>query len=163
MELRAQVAIGSPAHTAWAVLGEHFGQIGEWASPITSSCVEGEPAVGAIRTCQIAGFGPFKAGTIKERLVKFRSRGDVAGLRELRRDAELRPERDQPWPVHPETEATCLVRIHATLELRGPLRLLQFLLEGRLQAHGGDCDVSGCCRVEGDAHLPCLPAVSFET
>jgi hypothetical protein len=67
------------------------------------------------------------------------------------------------WSVHPETEATCLVRTHATLELRGPLRLLQFLLEGRLQAHGGDCDVSGCCRVEGDAHLPCLPAVSFET
>jgi hypothetical protein len=98
--------------------------------------VDGEPAVGAIRTCQIAGFGPFKAGTIKERLVTF----DPAGMSLAYESSEGMPSFIQKainrWSVHPETEATCLVRTHATLELRGPLRLLQFLLERRLQADG---------------------------
>jgi hypothetical protein len=61
---------GRPHH-AGAAATERFGQIGEWASPSTSSCMEAEPTIGATRTCQIAGFGPFKAGTIKERLVRF--------------------------------------------------------------------------------------------
>jgi Polyketide cyclase / dehydrase and lipid transport len=136
MELRAQVAIGCPADAAWAVLGERFGQIGEWASPITSSCMEAEPTIGATRTCQIARFGPFKAGTIKERLVKY----DPAAMSLAYESSEGRPSFVQKasnrWSVHPETEATCVVRTHATLELRGPLRLLQFVLKRRLQADG---------------------------
>lgn len=38
------------------------------------------------------------------------------------------------WSVHPRTEATCLVRTEATLELRGPIRLLSVLFARALQA-----------------------------
>jgi hypothetical protein len=84
MDLRAEVVIDAPAHAAWAVLGERFGQISDWAAPIETS-----------------------------------------SLRAINR-----------WTVHLQTGGSCLVRTHATLELRGPLRLLHFLLKRRLQADG---------------------------
>ena len=40
------------------------------------------------------------------------------------------------WTVHSQTEGSCSVRTQATLELRGPVRLLHFLLKRRLQADG---------------------------
>jgi len=136
MDLRGEVVINAPAQAAWDVLGERFGHIGEWATPITSSCLEGEPAVGAIRTCQFAGFGPFKAGTIQERLVEF----EPAAMSLAYESAEGMPRFVKSavnrWSVHPRSEASCLVRTHATLELRGPLRLVQSLLAWRLQADG---------------------------
>jgi hypothetical protein len=54
-----------------AVVGERFGEIGAWASAITESVLDGPPAVGRVRTCQVAGFGPIAAGVIKERLTEF--------------------------------------------------------------------------------------------
>jgi hypothetical protein len=136
MDLRAEVVIDAPAHAAWAVLGERFGQISDWAAPIETSSLEGEPAVGAIRTCQFVGFGPFKSGTIKERLVEF----DPPTMSLAYEGAEGMPRfvkrAINRWTVHSQTEGSCSVRTHATLELRGPLRLIQFLLKRRLQADG---------------------------
>jgi hypothetical protein len=71
MEMRAEVVINAPGEDAWVVVGERFGDIGEWASAITESVVDGPPAVGRVRTCQVAGFGPIAAGVIKERLIEF--------------------------------------------------------------------------------------------
>jgi hypothetical protein len=109
MDLRAEIAIDAPAGAVWALLGERFGQIGEWAAPITSSCVDGQPAVGAVRTCRIAGFGPFKPGTIKERLVAFERDArrlayeSTKGLPGFVKSAINR------WSVHSTTEASCVV------------------------------------------------------
>ena len=63
--------INAPAEDAWVVVGERFGDIGEWASAITESVMDGPPAVGRVRTCQVAGFGPIKVGVITERLIQF--------------------------------------------------------------------------------------------
>jgi len=71
MEIRAELAINAPAEDAWVVVGERFGQISEWASAVTGSAMDGQPAVGRVRTCQVAGFGPIAAGVIKERLIRF--------------------------------------------------------------------------------------------
>ena len=71
MEIRAELAINAPAEDAWVVVGERFGQISEWASAVTGSAMDGQPAVGRVRTCQVAGFGPIPAGVITERLVRF--------------------------------------------------------------------------------------------
>jgi hypothetical protein len=73
VDLRAEVTINAPAESAWAVIGDQFGDIGVWAAPIVHSWVESEPGAGAVRTCQIASFGPFPAGSIKERLTQFDS------------------------------------------------------------------------------------------
>jgi Polyketide cyclase / dehydrase and lipid transport len=136
VDLRAEVVIDAPAAAAWAVLGERFGQIGEWAAPITSSCLDGEAMVGATRTCHFAGFGPFKAGTLTERLVEFDPGAmtlayeSVDGMPSFVKSARNR------WTVQPRSAASCLVRTHATLELQGPVRLLQFVVRRRLQADG---------------------------
>ena len=66
-----EIVVRAPAAAAWAVLGERFGQIAEWAAPITASSLEGALGVGAVRTCHIAGFGPVAPGAIRERLIDF--------------------------------------------------------------------------------------------
>ena len=133
MELRAEVIIDAPAEAAWEVVGERFGQIGEWAKPITSSSLDGDPAVGATRTCVVASFGPFKAGAMTERLsafdplsmyLKYESTSGMPAFVQL---AENR------WSVHPLSDASCVVRTQATLELRGAARVLGPLVSWRLQ------------------------------
>jgi hypothetical protein len=136
VDLRADIVIDAPAAAAWAVLGERFGQIGDWATPITNSYVDGELTVGAVRTCQFSGFGPFKPGAIQERLVEFDPGAmtlayeSVEGIPSFVKSARNR------WTIEPRSAASCLVRTHATLELQGPLRLLQFVVAHRLQADG---------------------------
>jgi hypothetical protein len=136
MDLRAEVIIHAPAPVVWAVLGERFGQISQWAAPITSSALAGPPGVGAVRTCHIAGFGPIKPGAIKERLIAFDPEARsftyaaIDGLPGFVKRAINR------WSVHARGERLCLVRTHAALELRGPMRSLGFYLERRLQADG---------------------------
>jgi hypothetical protein len=71
MKMRAELMINAPAEDAWAVVGERFGEISEWASAITESAMDGLPTAGRVRTCQVAGFGPIRAGVIKERLTQF--------------------------------------------------------------------------------------------
>ena len=58
MEMRAELVISASAEDAWAVVGERFGEIGEWASAITKSVMDGQPGVSQMRTCHVSGFGP---------------------------------------------------------------------------------------------------------
>jgi hypothetical protein len=71
MQIGAEVVINAPAEDASAVIGERFGEIAEWAPAITDSVMDGPPAAGRVRTCQVAGFGPIAAGVITERLTEF--------------------------------------------------------------------------------------------
>ena len=71
MALYKEVVVNAPAAAAWAILGEQFGQIVEWAAPITASSLEGELRFGAVCTCHIARFGPVAPGAIKEHLITF--------------------------------------------------------------------------------------------
>jgi len=57
MEMRSELVISAPAEDAWVVVGERFGEIGEWTSPITRSAMDGPPAAGRVRTCHVARFG----------------------------------------------------------------------------------------------------------
>ena len=134
MEMRAEVVINAPAEDAWAVIGERFGDIGEWASAITESVVDGPPAVGRVRTCRVAGFGPITAGVIRERLIEFNpearslSYEAAAGMPWFIADAVSR------WSVHAGPGSACTVRIHATLGLRLAARLVSPALRWRMRA-----------------------------
>ncbi len=101
MELRADVLMDAPAAAAWAVLGERFGDIGEWAAPITASTLDSELGTGSVRTCHVAGFGPVAPGVIRERLIEFE-------------------------PEH---------RSRATVQLRGPIRLVPPLFRWQMQVN----------------------------
>jgi hypothetical protein len=134
MEMRAEVVINAPAEDAWVVVGERFGEIGEWASAITESVMDGPPAVGQVRTCQVAGFGPIAAGVITERLTGFDpearsvSYEAAAGMPWFIAGAVSR------WSVHAGPGGACMVRIHATLTLRRAARPLSPGLRWRMRA-----------------------------
>jgi hypothetical protein len=113
-----------------------FGQISQWAVPITGSCLDGTPAVGATRICQFAGFGPFKARHDKGAAGRIRFGSDVTCYASAEGMPSFVTSAINRWTVHRRTDARCLVRTHGTLALRGPLRLVQFVLERRLQADG---------------------------
>lgn len=136
MEIRAEVVIDAPAQAAWALIGDQFGEIGQWAAPIVRSSVDSQPGPGAIRTCQIAKFGPFPAGSIKERLLVF----DPAAMTLTYESVEGMPSfvsrAVNRWSVHAESAARCVVRTHATLVLNGPIRMLAPLLKLKLRADG---------------------------
>ncbi len=136
MELEVEVAIDAPAATAWAVIGEQFGRIGEWATPITSSRLDREPGIGAVRDCHIARFGPVKPGVVRERLILF----DPAAMSFAYEAVDGMPKfvarAINRWSVEPLDSHRCVVRMRATLELRGWARLFGFLLGPRMQRDG---------------------------
>jgi hypothetical protein len=96
--------------------------------------MDGPPAVGRVRTCQIAGFGPIAAGVIKERLIEFDPQARslsyeaAAGMPWFIAGAVSR------WSVHAGPGSACTVRIHATLALRRAARPLSPVLRWRMRA-----------------------------
>jgi polyketide cyclase/dehydrase/lipid transport protein len=121
MRMRAELVVNAPAEDAWVVVGERFGEIGEWSSAIIESVMDGAPAVGQVRTCRVAGFGPIAAGVIKERLTQFDPEAkslsyEAAGLPWFITRAASR------WSVHAGPGSACTIRIHATLTWRRAAR-----------------------------------------
>lgn len=138
MELHNEITIEAPAERVWRALGERFMHVGEWAAPITSSCAIGpeELAAGAVRACSIPPFGPFRAGVVKERLTTF-DRAQMAlayeAIEGMPRSVARAVNR---WSVEPLDDGRSVVRIHATLTLRGFARLLSCPMKWRLEAEG---------------------------
>jgi hypothetical protein len=64
-------------------IGERFGDFADGASRIRASSLDGEPAVGAARTCQVAQFGPFAPRAVKERLLAFDNLAMSSPLRDV--------------------------------------------------------------------------------
>jgi len=89
MEMRAEVTVQVPASEAWALVGEQFGRIDTWASPIMASFLDRPPRQGAVRTCHVRGFGPLPLGVIRERLLSYDRVRDII-------DRVLR--RHEPYP-----------------------------------------------------------------
>jgi hypothetical protein len=96
--------------------------------------MDGLPATGRVRTCHVAGFGPFGPGVIRERLVHFDRDGrslsyEVAeGLPGFITHAVNR------WSVRSRGDDACTVQIHATLTMRPVARPLGPVLRWRLRA-----------------------------
>jgi len=137
MELYKEIVVNAPAATAWAILGEQFGQIAAWAAPITASSLEGEPRIGAVRTCHIARFGPVAPGAIKERLIAFDAQAKSFAYEAVEGMPGFIGRAVNRWSVHARDEKSCIVRTHATLTLRGPAALLGILLKWKMQVDGG--------------------------
>jgi hypothetical protein len=138
MELKHEIEIEAAPERVWAVLGERFMQVSDWASPINSSCAVGpaEPRVGAMRACSIPQVGPVKAGVVRERLTKF-DRGQMSFEYEL---VEGKPGfvalAVNRWTVVRLEGERALAQSSATLELKGPIKLLGWLIRWQFQAAG---------------------------
>lgn len=136
MEIREKINIAAPASEAWRIIGEEFGDIGQWASPISTSSISSDPSVGAVRTCHIGGFGPIAAGMIKEKLIAFQPErmqfqyDAVEGLPSFIAHAT------NHWSIETVDANTCTVQTHATLKLSGIYALLGPILKIKM-AHDG--------------------------
>lgn len=118
IELRTEVLLDVPATAAWKVLGEQFGSVGEWASGLRASSLDGDVRVGALRTCDLRAFGPFPSGRIVEQLLEFDrdtmkfSYAPTSGMPPMIDGARNR------WSIEPVGAGRCRVRSHASVELR---------------------------------------------
>jgi hypothetical protein len=98
--------------------------------------------------------GPIPAGTFKERLIEY----DPASMSFADEAVDGMPgfiERAaNTWSVHPLDDERCLVRAGPTVVLRGPAKLLGFLLKRKLQSDGARVLDELRYRVEhGQPHL----------
>jgi hypothetical protein len=96
--------------------------------------MDGPPAAGRVRTCQVAGFGPLRAAVIKERLIEFEpearslSYQAAAGMPWFIVGALSR------WSVHAGPGSASTVRVHASLALHRAARPLTPVLRWRMRA-----------------------------
>ncbi len=134
MKMRAELKISAPAQDAWVVVGERFGEIGEWASAITWSAMDGPPGPDQVRTCHVAGLGPVAPGVIKERLVRFDPSARSLSYQAAEGMPRFIERAVSRWSVREEPGGTCLVRIDATLTLRPIARPLGPVLRWRMRA-----------------------------
>jgi hypothetical protein len=135
MDLRADIMIEAPSAAAWAVIGERFASIDEWAGPITTSTLDGELGPGAVRTCRLAGFGPLAPGVIRERLIDFDPQHMTLAYESIDGMPQFIQKAMNRWSVHAIGETRCLVRSRATLKLRGPIVLVSLLFRWRMQVN----------------------------
>lgn len=117
IDMRTEIDLDAPASEAWQVLGEQFGAIGEWAVAIRSSSLDGDVAVGTVRTCEIGGFGPVGAGRITEELTELDAdamRFTYAARTGLPRMIQSAVNR---WSVQSLGRERCRVRSHASIDV----------------------------------------------
>lgn len=118
IELRTEIELDVPASRAWTVLGEGFGNIGDWASGLRSSSLDRAVEVGALRTCELRGFGPFPSGRIIEELLEFDrdamkfTYAPTSGMPPMFESAENR------WSIEPLGKDRCRVTTHAFIDVR---------------------------------------------
>ena len=70
MKIRTSLEIEAPASAVWHVLGEQFGEM-SWFSAVVKTSIDRLVEAGAVRTCDIKGTGPVKAGQVVEELTHF--------------------------------------------------------------------------------------------
>lgn len=138
MEINDEIEIDAPAERVWAVLGERFMHVSDWAAPITSSCPvgPGAPGVGATRACSIAPVGPVKAGVVKERLTKFDREQMSYEYEAIEGMPGFVAAATNRWTVVRVDDGRSVVRIQATLTLRGPAKLLGWLMKWQFRSVG---------------------------
>jgi hypothetical protein len=98
--------------------------------------VNGEACIGAVRTCQFTGFGPFKPGTVKEQLTEFDPQAMTLAYVAIDGLPAFAERAVNHFSVHALSDDRCLVRSRATMELRGPMRMFGWFVKLRLQRAG---------------------------
>ncbi len=117
IDIHMEVDLEAPASEAWRVLGEAFGEVVKYARGVQSSSLDGELGVGAVRSCETPGFGPFASAHITERLIEF----DPSSMKytyvaggDLPR---MIPASKNRWSIQALGADRCRVRCHASIDL----------------------------------------------
>lgn len=137
MEFHTDIEIDASADEAWQVLGEQFGDIAEWSATLATSHLVGDLGVGATRSCEGTGFGPFPPGVVTEKLTLFDRQARAltyeanTGLPPFVLTAMNR------WTIESLGPERCRVHSHATVQLAWWARPLGFLMPWMMR---GDMD-----------------------
>lgn len=142
IEIQLVFDLNAPACEVWHVLGERFGDVAEFSSGLRASSIDRPVGVGAVRTCEVPGFGPFAASTLTETLTEFSPEAMryayVAGG-EL---PSFVPAARNRWSIEPLGPDRCRARTHASAEVAGwaaPLApLLASAIRGQVAQFGRD-------------------------
>ena len=132
--MREELVVDAPGRDAWAVIGDGFGDIADWASAITKSSTDGPSGIGQVRTCHLAGFGPIAPGVIRERLLAFDAAARTLSYEAAAGLPKFIVRAGSTWSVHDRDEGTCLVEVDAHLTLRSAAGPLAPVLRWRLRA-----------------------------
>lgn len=133
MQLRAQMEVAAPAGRVWWLVGEKFGEIAEWAPGLAASRLEGELDVATVRVCQAHASWPFKAGTVRERLLSFDRATMTLAYRAIEGLPSFMEHEFSRWSVTPLSAARCRVDVCGELHVHGAMRLLTVPLGWMLQ------------------------------
>lgn len=107
------------ADIAWYWVGDRFGDIAQWSSALSASCMleSKAPREGAARTCQSPASWPFPGGTVTEVLLAFDpvamslTYRAIEGLPWFIRDATNR------WSVSANGPNGCRIAMTASLQM----------------------------------------------
>lgn len=138
MELHNEIIIAAPAERVWRALGERFMHVSEWAAPIDASCPIGAhaPGVGVTRACTIVPFGPVKAGVVKERLTRFDAEAMALEYEAIDGMPSFVERAVNRWSVERVDDGRTRVRAHATVSIRGVMKLFSWFIRRQFQTGG---------------------------
>ena len=127
MEMHTEIIVEASAEDAWRVMGEGFGAIGDWLTLLEWSSLEGEIAVGAVRTCGLGGskVATEVVTTFDPEAMRFSYRA-TSGLPWFMTHAE------NHWAIEALGPQRAVVKSHATMKLSpwlawlGPLMRLTY-------------------------------------
>lgn len=125
--MRIEREVAASAVEIWSVLGERFGDL-SWSRDIESSALEGELGVGAVRVCRFPPNAFSRDGEIRERLVAF-DREALTMAYEVTEPTGVMRRAINRWSLEPAGAGRCIMRSHATMELRGLARLLSPIVQ----------------------------------
>lgn len=118
MKIITTVEIDAPASTVWEFFGERFADVNEWADQILDSSLQGTLGQGAIRTCNLKGFGSLPPGKVTEQITHFNR--DKYELTYVITSGIPTPMTyiDNAWFIEPLSAECCLVTSRANFVLK---------------------------------------------
>lgn len=118
MNIVTEIKVAAPAAHAWSVIGDKFGEIGQIITGLESSFLEGTLGVGAKRTCNTKGIGPFAPASIEERLVVFDEEARRFTYQAGNGLPSIFTHAQNTWSVEATGENACVIRSHAILRVK---------------------------------------------
>lgn len=133
MDIYTQIKLNVSAGDAWKIVGEKFGEFGDWVSVLESTSFKGTLGIGGTRICRTHATGLFPASVIEERLDAYNPEeysytySVTTGLPPILKNAK------NSWIIKPLGQHHCNIQSHAALELKFWLKPMSSLLKIHIQ------------------------------
>jgi len=128
MQINTEVLVDAPAEKAWQIIGEKFGDFGEWTTALDSSFLKGTLGVGAIRVCHTRSVGLFPPAIVEEQLIDFDPKHHRYTYIVTKGMPSMFKKAQNSWSIESISQTSCIIHSHVVLELKLWLRPFSWLL-----------------------------------